>query len=70
MGAPFALEYSKEEKTMKTEIVFHKIEIRRGGKKFGDLWIDKKCLQWKPVHSRRCTNITWAKFDQLMRSRP
>ena len=32
----------------KTEVIHHdKLEIRRGGSRFGTLWIDRQNIQWR-----------------------
>jgi hypothetical protein len=54
---------------MATEIVFHRIEVRRNGNRFGTFWIGKKGVQWKPRHGRDTGNITWKDFDILMKRR-
>ncbi len=54
---------------MATEIVFHRIEVRRNGGRFGTFWIGKKGVWWKPLHGRATGEITWKEFDALMRQR-
>ena len=54
---------------MATEIVFHRIEVRRNGNRFGTFWIGKKGVQWKPLHGRDTGNRTWKEFDGLMKHR-
>src|ERR1700733_9706682 len=54
---------------MATEIVHHKIEVVRNGKKFGTLWIGKQWIQWRTGGGKKHTNMTWKEFDRHMKSR-
>jgi hypothetical protein len=54
---------------MSTEIVLHKIEVRRNGKRFGYIWIGKMGIQWKSVNDKNWANVTWKEFDQVMKDR-
>jgi hypothetical protein len=49
-----------------TEIVIHRIEIKKGGKVFGMLWIGKEGISWKPKHGRKATDMTWKQFNAQM----
>ena len=49
-----------------TEIVLHRIEIKKAGKVFGMLWIGKGGVSWKPKHGRKAVDLTWKQFDEKM----
>ena len=53
----------------RTEVNIWKIEIRREGKRFGWLWLEKKYIYWKPVNKKVALKITWKDFDDFMRNR-
>ena len=54
---------------MATEMVFHRIEVRRSGRRFGNLWLGKQGIQWKGSGKRSWANITWGEFDKFMAKR-
>ncbi len=53
----------------KTEIIVHKIEIMKAGRRFGKLWITKVGLQWIPRNQSNCGTMSWKEFDQEMKKR-
>lgn len=54
---------------MAMEIVLHRIQVKRNGKRFGHLWIGKRGVQWKSLYSQKTGNITWKEFDDYMKER-
>jgi hypothetical protein len=54
---------------MSMEIVLHRIQVRRNGKRFGSLWVGKRGVQWKSLYSQKVGNITWKDFDGYMKER-
>jgi hypothetical protein len=50
-----------------TEINLWKIEIRKHGKRFGWLWLEKGFVYWKPANARKPFKVSWKRFQDLMR---
>lgn len=54
---------------MAREVVIHRIEILRNKKRFGQLWVGKRFIEWKPVHGR-LGKMTWDKLTEYMKNHP
>jgi hypothetical protein len=52
-----------------TEIIIHRIQIKKSGKQFGNLWIGKLGIEWQGRYSTAPKKMTWKEFDQRMKER-
>lgn len=43
------------------------IEVERDGKKFGELWVSRGSIDWRPRnHTYASRSLTWEQFNKLM----
>lgn len=43
------------------------IEVESDGKKFGELWISRGSIDWRPRnHTYASRSLTWEQFNRLM----
>jgi hypothetical protein len=50
-----------------TEIIHDgRLIIRRNGKKFGTLWIDKQNIAWRTRSGKKYPTRAWKDFDDFM----
>jgi hypothetical protein len=44
------------------------IQVMADGELFGKLLVTQDSIDWRPRSSRRTYQLTWARFDELMRA--
>jgi hypothetical protein len=51
----------------RTEVLLWHIEIRKEGRRFSFVWLERGGIFWRPAKRRKPYRMAWKKFDELMR---
>jgi hypothetical protein len=43
------------------------IEVRSGDQHFGDLYVSRGSVDWRPTRYKKSYSMEWERFDELMR---